>query len=197
MTATIIFDLGGVLVHLDWDKVCTPLAELSVHSYNEVLKEVQNGAIVQSSMMGRLSPQEFHQALCAKIQVEIEFDPFIDIWNSLLSEDRDMASFVAELASSHRLILASNTDAIHIEHSRRRFNVLGRFNRLFLSNEMGLIKPDPAYFQHILGELQIDPADCVFIDDRSENVISARALGINSLVFESLNKLKSDLSKLI
>jgi putative hydrolase of the HAD superfamily len=196
MAATIIFDLGGVLVHLNWDKVCTPLTELSVQSYDEVLKEVQNGPIVQSSMVGQLSSQEFHQALCTKIQVEIKFDPFIDIWNSLLSEDQAMSSFVLELASSHRLILASNTDAIHIEYCRRRFNVLGRFNRLFLSNEMGLIKPDPAYFQHVLDELHTPPADCIFIDDRSENVLSARELGINSLVFESIDRLKSDLSKI-
>ena len=61
---------------------------------------------------------------------------------------------------------------------------------------MGLLKPDPDYFQHILGELQIDPVECIFIDDRFENVLSARSLGINGLVFESVEKLK-DLSEIL
>jgi HAD superfamily hydrolase (TIGR01549 family) len=196
MAATIIFDLGGVLVNLDWDKVCAPLTELSPQTYDEVATEIQNGPIVESSMLGHLTPQEFQETLCAKIQVNIGFDQFIGIWNRLLSEDETMASYVGELGLSHRLILASNTDAIHIAYSMEHFKVLGEFERLFLSNEMGLLKPDPDYFQHILGELQIDPAECIFIDDRFENVLSARSLGINGLVFESVEKLK-DLSEIL
>lgn len=200
MAATIIFDLGGVLIDLDWDKVCSPLSQLSDQSLDAVSaisKEVRNGPIVESSMLGHLTPVDFHQAICAKIQVDVAFDQFIEIWNRLLVENKPMASFVEELGLSHRLILASNTDAIHIAHSMEHFRVLRQFERYFLSNEMGLLKPDPAYFQYILDELKIPPTDCIFIDDRPENVLSARSLGINGLVFESMDKLKSDLSKIL
>jgi HAD superfamily hydrolase (TIGR01509 family) len=67
------------------------------------------------------------------------------------------------------------------------------FDRFFLSYEMGLLKPDPAYFHHVLYGLWASPASCIFIDDRPENVRSARNLGIIGLVFESIDKLKSDL----
>ena len=63
MPEIIIFDLGGVLANLDWDKVCAPLAQLSDQPYDAVLKEVRNGPIVESSMLGHLTPQEFHWAL--------------------------------------------------------------------------------------------------------------------------------------
>ncbi len=56
MPKTIIFDLGGVLVHLDWDKVCAPLTRLSGQTYDSVMAEVQNGPIVELSMLGHLSP---------------------------------------------------------------------------------------------------------------------------------------------
>ncbi|MBT97480.1 MAG: hypothetical protein CL902_02495, partial [Dehalococcoidia bacterium] len=147
MAATIIFDLGGVLLHLDWHKACTPLAELSNQSYEAVSTEVRNGPIVQSSMLGQLTPQEFHRSICAKIQADVAFDQFIDIWNRILREDEDMAALVKELGRCHRLILASNTDGIHIAHSMENFEFLGAFDRYFLSNEMGLLKPDPTYFQ--------------------------------------------------
>lgn len=194
MPEIIIFDLGGVLANLDWDKVCAPLAQLSDQPYDAVLKEVRNGPIVESSMLGHLTPQEFHQALCAKINVDIPFDSFIDIWNGLLSADNDMASLVSELGSDHCLALASNTDATHIAFAREHFSVMGLFDHFFLSHEMGLLKPDPAYFHHVLYRLWASPANCIFIDDRPENVRAARNVGINALVFESIGKLKSDLA---
>lgn len=194
MAVTVIFDLGGVLVDLDWGKVCEPLANLSDLSYAAVRKEVQNGPIVQASMSGHLDPQEFHQAISAKIHVDIAFDPFIDIWNGLLSGNEDMAPLVEELGSDHRLVLASNTDAIHFMYARQHFHVLGAFDQYFLSYEMGLIKPDPAYFHHVLDGLQTAANDCLFIDDRPENVQSAREIGMNALVFESVDGLKKDLA---
>ena len=197
MAKTIIFDLGGVLVHLDWDNVCTPLARLSAQSYSDIMAEIHNGPIVESSMLGQLTPQEFHEALCAKIHVDLAFDPFIEIWNGLLSADDDMASLVKELAADHSLALASNTDAIHFAYSQEHYSVMGDFDRLFVSHKMGLIKPDPAYFHHVLYGLWASPANCVFIDDRAENVRSAQNLGINGLVFESIDKLKSDLQTIL
>lgn len=193
MAATIIFDLGGVLVHLDWDKVCAPLARLSDQTYDAVMKEVRNGPIVESSMLGHLTPQEFHRSLCAKINVDIDFDPFIDTWNGLLDADEDMASFVEELGTDHRLVLASNTDATHFAFAREHFRVMQVFDQLFLSYEIGLLKPDPAYFHHVLYGLWASPGDCIFIDDRAENVQVARGTGINAFVFESTDKLKADL----
>ena len=197
MATTIIFDLGGVLVHLDWDQVCAPLADLSDQTYDAVMAEVQNGPIVESSMLGHLTPQEFHEALCAKINADISLDPFIDLWNVLLSADEDMAALVEELGSEHALALASNTDAIHLAFARKHFSVMGAFDHSFLSYEMGLLKPDPAYFHHVLYGLWASPGNCVFIDDRPENVRSARNVGIKGLVFESIEKLKSDLESVL
>ena len=197
MAKTIIFDLGGVLVHLDWDKVCAPLAELADQPYDTGMKEVQNGPIVEASMLGRLTPQEFHRSLCAKTNIDVQFDRFIDIWNGLLSADEDMASFVEGLGTDHRLVLASNTDATHFAYSREHFDVMQAFDQFFLSYEMGLLKPDPAYFHHVLYRLWASPANCIFIDDRPENVRAARNVGIDGLVFESIEKLKSDLAAIL
>ncbi|MCH2511729.1 MAG: hypothetical protein DSY79_03650 [Chloroflexi bacterium] len=197
MAKTIIFDLGGVLVHLDWVKVCASLTGLSDQSYDAVMKEVQNGPIVEASMLGHLAPREFHRSLCAKIGIDVPFDRFVDIWSGLLSADEAMESFVKELGADHHLVLASNTDATHFAYSREHFSVVQAFDRFFLSYEMGLLKPDPAYFHHVLYGLWASPANCIFIDDRPENVRSARNLGIIGLVFESIDKLKSDLATIL
>ena len=197
MARTIIFDLGGVLVHLDWDKVCASLTGLSDLSYDAVMKEVLNGPIVEASMLGHLTPDEFHRSLCAKINIDVPLNRFIDIWNGLLSTDEDMAALVAKLGVDHNLALASNTDATHFAFSTENFGVMQAFEQNFLSYEMGLLKPDPAYFHHVLYGLWASPANCIFIDDSPENVRSARNLGIIGLVFKSIDELKSDLDAII
>ncbi len=197
MVPIIIFDIGGVLIDLDWDKVCTSLTALSDRSYDSIMKEVQNGPIVEASMLGLLTPQGFHDALCEEINVNISFDEFIAIWNSLLSQNESIAHLVEGLVSDHNLVIASNTDSIHFSYSIDNFSILRGFDEFFLSYEMNLLKPDPAYFHHVLNGLQATPSDCIFIDDRYDNIRSALDLAMRGLIFESVEKLKSDLASIL
>ena len=197
MVPIIIFDLGGVLVRLNWDSACSSLTHLSSRSYDFVMTEITNGPIVESSMLGNLTTHEFHRAICDELHIDIEYGLFIEIWNGILSPDIKVAEYVAGLAERHTLVMASNTDGIHFPYCIENFPVLKSFDRHFLSNEIGLLKPDPAYFHHVLYELWSSPANCIFIDDRVSNVRSAQNLGIQGLVFESLSKLKSDLEPLL
>ncbi len=197
MAPIIIFDLGGVLVGLDWDRACTPFTHLSDQSYDFVMAEIENGPIVESSMLGHLTPHEFHRAICNKLHMDIEYDSFVKLWNEILKPDEEIAAYVTQLAESHTLVLASNTDGIHFPYSKEHFGVLKSFDRYFLSHEMGLLKPNPAYFHHVLYELWASPASCIFIDDRVSNVRSAQNLGIKGLIFESLSQLKSDLTSIL
>ena len=104
---------------------------------------------------------------------------------------------VEQLKSAHRLVLASNTDAIHFSHSAANFSVMRQLDLHFLSYEMGLLKPDPAFFHHVLRTLDTPAADCIFIDDRTENVESARAIGITVLRFEGDWRLRRDLNAIL
>ena len=191
----IIFDLGGVLVNLDWDKVC---ADLQRHSNaGEVRSEVVNGPIVMSAMQGLLSPQAYHEALCRSLHSDLEYEEFVGIWNGLLSTNYDIIPLVERLKPDHRLILASNTDPIHFAHSVQHVGVLENFERFFLSYEMGLLKPDPEFYRHVLETIAIPAHECVFIDDREENVESARSMGITSFRFVSVNQLERDLETIL
>jgi len=192
---TVIFDLGGVLVNLDWDKVC---AKLQQHSNaDDVRTEVINGPIVRSAMEGYLNPRAYHEALCQKLKANLTYDEFVDIWNGLLSANEFIVPLVERLKVDHRLILASNTDPIHFAYSVEHFPVLKNFERYFLSCEMRLLKPDPAYYRNVLDTLDVPAGDCIFIDDRAENVEAARGVGIASIRFMSVDQLERDLRTIL
>ncbi len=194
---TIIFDLGGVLVHLDWDRVCGALETLSTRGAGAVRAEVVNGSIVSESMKGNIGAREFQQKLCDRLEIEISYDAFVEIWNGLLRPNQEIVPLVEGLKPGHKLVLASNTDAIHFSYSFEHFPVLHQFDRHFLSYEMGLLKPEPAFFQHVLRALDAPPGDCVFIDDRSDNVDAAREVGITSFRFDSVERLERDLDQFL
>ena len=170
MATTIIFDLGGVLVHLDWEKVCAPLAKLSDRSSGYVRREVINGPLVQSAMRGELDPSQFHQSLSERLGIEISYEAFLGIWTGLLSANEEIVPLVERLKDNYHLVLASNTDQIHFTYSKQHFDVLGYLEQHFLSYDIGLLKPDPAFFHHVLKSLEAAPGDCVFIDDMADNV---------------------------
>ena len=191
MVKTIIFDMGGVLVDLEWDSMCT---RLQAHSgLADVGSEVINGPIVMSAMLGELTPHAYHEALCEKLDASLSYQEFIDVWNSLLSANEDIVPLVERLKSDHRLVLGSNTDPIHFPYAVEKFPVLKNFEQYFLSYEMGLFKPDPAFFHHILQTLDTPAAECIFIDDRAENVEAALSVGITAFHFDSVGQLEEDL----
>ena len=193
----IIFDLGGVLVHLDWDQVCGALETLSTLGTGAVRAEVVNGPIVSDSMRGNIGPQEFQQRLCDRLEIEISYEAFVEIWNGLLRPNQEIVPLVEGLKPGHKLVLASNTDAIHFSYSFEHCPVLHQFDRHFLSYEMGLLKPETAFFDHVLKALNAAPGDCVFIDDRSDNVEAARGVGITSFRFEGVEQLQRDLKRFL
>lgn len=61
---------------------------------------------------------------------------------------------------------------------------------------IGKRKPDPDFYLEVIKHLKVDPASCIFIDDRLRNVKAAIDVGINGLQFKNANLLRQDLSKM-
>jgi FMN phosphatase YigB (HAD superfamily) len=148
-------------------------------------------------MKGLIGPPEFHKTLCNKLGIDVSYDDFVCLWNGLLTANEGIIPLVGMLTPGHQLVLASNTDPIHFSYAVQHFPVLQRFDRYFLSYEMGLLKPEPEFFLRLLRELDIHPGDCVFIDDRAENVESARSIGITALQFCGNEQLGTDLAGIV
>lgn len=59
------------------------------------------------------------------------------------------------------------------------------FDQVFTSGHAGMRKPDPRFYLHVLQEIKLSPEDVLFIDDKMENVLAAKSLGIDGLVFDN------------
>jgi putative hydrolase of the HAD superfamily len=110
--------------------------------------------------------------------------------------DENSAMIAWQLALKKRGLLTgilSNMGDAVLAAMKRKFDWLDRFDLLVWSYQLHLAKPDPAIFRYALGKLNVAPAETLFIDDRTDNVDAARALGIQSLVFSGIEQLRADL----
>ena len=89
-------------------------------------------------------------------------------------------------------ILSNMGEAVLVS-VEREFDWIRRFDLLVWSCEVGVVKPHPAIYRHMLAELKTPPEDTLFIDDKLPNIEAARALNIQAIQFSSVERLREDL----
>jgi 2-haloacid dehalogenase len=94
------------------------------------------------------------------------------------------------------LYALSNWSSETFPLARQRFDFLGWFDGVVLSGEVGVCKPDPRIFRHLLERYLLAPGRTVFIDDMPHNVTAAAELGMLALHFRGAGELRSDLFRL-
>ena len=198
---TVIFDLGGVLVQTRWDGVTRRLTEMSGLTSEAVMQAV-TGEVGYQFMLGRFDAAEFHRRLTGQLRVEIDADDFFALWRGVIAVDDDSSrpggvyDIATRLRGRYRLAIGSNTDELHYARGLELQPSLEDFDDVLLSYELGRCKPDPQFFVLGLRKLGVQADECVFIDDRPDNVAAASSLGITGLHFTSAARLEADLTEL-
>lgn len=105
----------------------------------------------------------------------------------------EMLDLIEELkASGVRLALLSNAPHVQAEAFDEVAWTAG-FEHVFVSARLGMVKPDREIFQHVLDELDARPEDVTFVDDRAVNVDAAAGMGMNALLFTTVEDLRAQL----
>jgi putative hydrolase of the HAD superfamily len=149
---------------------------------------------------GVISTAEYWRRIGADLGTEFSLSQQQLLWaadfRSWTSVDPGTVDLIAELlAGATRIALLSNA-GFDFGDPLRRSPLGGLFERVFVSSELGLIKPDPQIYLRVASELGIDPSEMVFIDNKAVNVDAARTLGVTGHVFRSSGGLRGFLEGL-
>jgi putative hydrolase of the HAD superfamily len=180
----VLFDMDGVIRH--WDDVGARAGEeaagLPPGAIEKVAYTVPEFALTQ---VGAVTARQWADAV-ARALVE-EHGPGAEVGADVYFRyagrlDREMVSLVAAVREVATVALLSNaTDQLdeHLAHHE----LVGAFDMVFSSAQIGLAKPDPAIYLHAATVLGMAPGECFFTDDRPENVDGARRAGMHAEVF--------------
>lgn len=129
----------------------------------------------------------FRQLVAGELQRRgLQTDPevVLDVWRNLIV-DEEMTTRIGELrAAGIKCALATNQQDVRVAHMRAMPEYDSVFDDQFYSSEVGLAKPDPAFFAHIVEQLGVPAETALFVDDVPANVDGARAAGLHAEVFE-------------
>lgn len=191
---TVIFDLGGVLVSVDFARACARLQAAGGAPPARVLELIAQGEDKAGFDTGRLGPQEFAARFCAAIGVRLPYAEFAKIWCDIFEEQQEVTALLDEISAKADLLLLSNTDPLHLQYIRSRYGFLAKFRQLVLSYELGQAKPAPQIYERAIG-LCAAGSRLIYFDDVAEYVAAARACGLPAEQFVDAAKLRRDLER--
>lgn len=196
----VVFDIGGVLLSFDHMKACKAIGARCAMSAEEVYERVFTSGLEASYDRG-MPTGEFYGEVSKRLAIKAPFDVPPDefglLWSDIFEENPGIEEVVRTLSGMVRLFILSNTNPLHYEFAAGRFPFLNDcFEAAFLSYEIGEGKPSPVIYRTVVEKTGLKPEELFYIDDREEHVEAAKALGIRSLRFTSIEALKERLKGL-
>lgn len=198
MIKNIIFDVGKVLVSYEPDAYMISLG------LDEDKRERINGAMFQNELwdksdQGLGTPEDFLREFTSNapelaeeirrihttVGNTVEMMPYACDWIRELKE------------RGYRLYILSNYSENMINQTREKLLFLPLMDGVVFSYTIKELKPSPGIYQHLCDTYGLIPGECVFLDDREENVEGAKRMGIQGILFQSYEQGKKDLDDLL
>lgn len=182
---TLILDLGDVL--FSWSphtQTSIPPKALKAIFASPTWADYECGLISQPDCYDRIS-NEFH----------IPPDEIVKAFNQArdsLKPNNEILSFVHELKHQAngqlRVYAMSNISHPDHEYLRTKSADWSLFDKVYTSADAGERKPNLGFYRHVLNDIAADPCSVVFVDDKPENVLSARSFGMRGIVFDDAKR---------
>jgi 2-haloacid dehalogenase len=194
----VVFDLGGVLI--DWNPryLYRRLFDGDQAAMERFLTDVCPPAWNHEQDRGR----PFAEGCAIAAQAHPAERERIEAWfecydETMAGEVPGTVDVLAELrARGVPLYALSNWSAETFPRAQARFAFLQWFRGIVISGALGMAKPEPAIYHHLLETHGLDAAETLFIDDAPANVAAAEALGIRAIRFTDAEALRADLRTL-
>lgn len=192
---TIVFDFGRVVGFFDHRLTTSRLAAHGGLCLEELHTALYDGTLEDDYESGRISTSEFLRRVREACRLTCPDELIAAAWADIFWPNEEVCALLPCLKPHYRLLLGSNTNELHARRFREQFaGWLRHFDALVLSHEIGVRKPGAEFFEHCTQLAGCAPAECLFIDDLSANVVGARACGWQGIVYTNFAELCKELT---
>ena len=195
---TLLFDLGGVVFDLDFDRALRFWAERAGCDSETLRSRFHIDEAYERHELGHLDAHGYFEVLGTTLDITLRYSDFLAGWNDIyLDAVVGMDLLLEEAARLCPLYAFSNTNKIHQQVWPQRFKKeLSHFRSIFTSCELGARKPDPEAFRQVAGLIGCPPPEIWFFDDSKDNVAGALRAGMHATVVRSIRDVRSTLLEL-
>jgi epoxide hydrolase-like predicted phosphatase len=182
-----IFDMGNVIIDIDFKRVLGVWSHLSGTPLATLTERFKMGEVFQQHERGEISDEQFAADLCNEMGIALSFEQFSAGWHAVFVGLRpEVISLFQKLREEgHRVVVLSNTNRLHLDFWPQHYpEIEANTDAMYLSQNLGMRKPEPEIFQHVLEKEGFTADQAVFFDDVAENIEAARAAGIEAVWVE-------------
>lgn len=188
----IIFDLGGVIINLDYKKTENAFKKLFGNNFSEAYSKQSQTEVFNKLETGAISEKEFVEAMQKSPCKEVSHQAIIDAWNVMLLDiPKERIELLEKIGKEKRIFLLSNTNEIHKkafdkivfeQHQMKGLEPL--FEKAYFSHLVGMRKPNTEIFEFVIRENNLNPQKTLFIDDSPQHIEGAKKAGLNAYHLE-------------
>jgi putative hydrolase of the HAD superfamily len=194
----IIFDLGGVILNIDYAKTTNAFIALGVENFEELYSQQHASSLFKQLECGKISTEEFMEEMKKYSPGNLTPERITEAWDAMLINfPPERIELLKSLKSRYRTFLLSNTNAIHLKKFGQMYkDTMGGgsledcFEKAYYSHLIGLRKPNKEAYEFVLNDQGLKPEETLFIDDTFPNIETAAALGIKTLYIKPPEKLE-------
>lgn len=187
----IIFDLGMVIINLETDQTTKAFQNLFGGSFEEVMNQLNSSGHFEDYETGKISTTAFINGIAMHTKDPIQ-SQIRQAWNAMLKQIPDQRFEILKRAHSNfRTFCLSNTNELHIEYiydylqKEKKIKDLNPFfEKVYLSHEIGMRKPNPEIFEYVIQQNSLDPNRTLFIDDTAIHLEGAKKCGLKTFHLE-------------
>lgn len=189
MVRAIIFDCFGVIVGQGFE-----------YTYRMAGGDPKHDRAFIEDMLGQanfglISDDDFRSGMAEKLGVSV--DEWRQAVRTAERADAGLLTYVKQLRANYKTAVLSNANKGVLERKIGRERLYDCFDVVVASAEVGMVKPDPRIYRHAAEQLDVEPAECVFIDDSQLFVDQARELGMQAILYQNFAQLRADLTKIL
>lgn len=190
-TENIIFDLGGVILNIDYLLTSKAFSALGFIDFDEYYTQKKQSKVFDLFETGKINSEEFIKEFSKEIP-GVNKEQIIEAWNAMLLDlPAERIELIRNLGKRFRVFLLSNTNQIHEDAFRKIVEAqFGNyifddvFEETYLSHKIGYRKPNKECFDYVIDRNGLSVEKTIFIDDSIQHVIGARQAGLQSFHLE-------------
>lgn len=198
-TNVVLFDLGRVLMHIDFEAFPRGLGLTTAAMQSEFDRKKIDAAVRQYET-SQLTTEQFLDILYELLFQRFSRGQIQDAFNGIIvADNEEIIPFVETVKKKYRIAVLSNTCACHWSKVEEISSILTMFPQQNIFTSFGLrkMKPEQEIYDDVCSSLNVHPNEILFIDDLKENIDGALLAGMHGIIFRDVQQLQTDFFDLL
>lgn len=194
----LLFDLGGVLIDVNYHKTIDAFAQLGVQNPSNLYNQFGQNQLFDQYEKGEVSSKFFLEKLKTLTKIDTIESDIVTAWNAMIGDfPNEKLDFIADLSQHNPCFLLSNTNEIHLKKAIENLqktafkNLDDLFIKCYYSHIIGKRKPEVETFKWVVDQMGIEASKVLFIDDSPQHIEGAKKAGLQVIYYKEASDLFS------